>query len=96
MSARKNVWLSYGDLPVPRVQLSWVHDLLFQGFVLRREDEPGPGGRGRFRGTEAARTDQTFSFPTFRSEFSYFQHFEVCIKAILKAFFAPKAQKMLF
>ena len=36
-----------------------MHDLLFQGDVFRREDEPGPGGRGRFRCTEAGRTDAT-------------------------------------
>ena len=46
-------------LPVPRVRPSWEHELLFEGRVYRQEDGPGPGGRGRFRCTEAGRTDWT-------------------------------------
>ena len=49
----EKVWSFAGTLPIPKVRLSWVHDLLFCGIVYRREVEPGPGGRGRFRCTSA-------------------------------------------
>ena len=49
----------FASLPVPRVRPSWEHELLFGGRVHRQEDGPGPGGRGRFRCTEAGNTGAT-------------------------------------